>query len=170
MSFWRKQMIRISENTIANCAFGAAIDFAEKYFKRNEKLPVVGELVSRSDTVSSFHVVLDTRDFSQFHTALEVESVLTGSIPYTTFVGVLTVRPHFNGCALSLEGLFNTTLPGPSHVSFGETMARESSIAMVRSLLHKIVASIESDWQQFIRQSPDFDSLNRRNERQKLPA
>ncbi len=157
-------MTHIRETLTADCEFGAAIEFAEKFFEEHVELALPWACVSKTNVATAFKIALDATDSGRLHNALQLQWSPSEHLPLPAFAGLLTVRPASGKSELSLEGTYEPPF-GVAGQLFDNVVGQRIAHGTVRGLLREIASFIELKWQQFVRDSPDIATLNRRDAR-----
>lgn len=147
--------------TLIDAPFSSVIEYVVDFFEEQPHLRVKAIASTTVPVETRIEVVDDRADKARHHEAVALSWKPPLSI-FPRFEGLVSVRPHFSGAILSVEGTYAP--PGRAFGRiFDEFIGKRLACATMDHLLRRIRIYGEMRYRAFQQSSPTVEELNERN-------
>jgi hypothetical protein len=142
--------------------FSAVIEYVDAFFMEHPEMHLRSVGPARAAIDVQHRLVDDVSDTARLHEAITL-SWRPKLRLFPNFDGFVSVRPHFKGSMLAIEGTYD-----PPFGSFGRAFdgfaGRMLAVASLDYLLRRIRADIEKRHAAFVKSCPTIEQLNKRRD------
>lgn len=140
--------------------FSAVIEYANDFFLEHPRLHIRSLAGTRAAVDVHHSVVSDLSDTARLHDAIVLS--WQPRLPlFPDFAGCVSVRPHFKGSMLAIEGSYEPPFGKPGRI-FDRFAGRMLAFASLDFLLYRLRASIERRYRTYVKSCPTIEQLNAR--------
>lgn len=140
--------------------FSAVIEYANYFFLEHPRLHIRSLGGTRAAVDVQHEVVTDVADLARMHDAIVLS--WQPRLPlFPDFVGCVSVRPHFKGSMLSIEGTYEPPFGALGRV-FDRIGGRMLAFASLDFLLFRVRGFIERRYRSYVKACPTIEELNAR--------
>lgn len=140
--------------------FSAVIEYANDFFLEHPRMRIHSVAGMRAAVDVEHALVTDLADTARLH-----EAIVLNWRPrlrlFPNFEGFVSVRPHFKGSMLAIEGSYTPPFGAPGRL-FDRIGGRMLAFASLDFLLYRIRAYIERRYRTYVQACPTIEELNAR--------
>ncbi|MDP9018377.1 MAG: hypothetical protein M3N19_08665 [Candidatus Eremiobacteraeota bacterium] len=144
--------------TLMDAPFSSGIEYAADFFLEHPHLRVKAVASTTTPVETRYEIIHDETDQSRSHDAVALSWKPRWPL-FPTFEGSVTIRPHFTGSMLSLEGVYQPP-GGFLGQTFDRIIGQRLAYATMDHLLSRLRHYVERRYREYQATCPSIEELN----------